>query len=289
MAENHLISPLSPGLYIVATPIGTARDITLRALDILANCDVIAAEDTRTARKLMDIHGIAVNGRPMIAYHDHNGRTARPKVMEALRSGKSVAYVSEAGTPLVADPGYQLVRVARDEDLPVHAAPGASAVMAALCLSGLPTDRFMFLGFVPPAKAARARALSEVEAVDTTLVLFESPKRVESLLRDAARIMAPDRTVAVCRELTKKFEEVVHGTLGQLDQLLSKLTLKGEFVVIFGRPPLREVNEDDLTDMLRNEMESLSRKDAIAAVAQKTGMPRKQVYAIALGLDDEDD
>jgi len=181
---NFEIKPLSAGLYFVATPIGTARDITLRALDILASADVIAAEDTRTTKRLMDIHGIALNGRPMIPYHDHNGAKARPGLLKLLTAGKSVAYASEAGSPLVADPGYALAKIASEEGHMVTCAPGPSAPLVALTLSGLPSDRFLFAGFAPNAKAARRKWLGGLADVQATLLIFESPKRVHQMLAD---------------------------------------------------------------------------------------------------------
>ncbi|MDX1786393.1 MAG: 16S rRNA (cytidine(1402)-2'-O)-methyltransferase, partial [Roseovarius sp.] len=193
---------LEPGLYLVATPIGTARDITLRTLDILASADVIAAEDTRSLRKLMDIHGIALGERPLLAYHDHNGARMRPRLMEALQAGKSVVYASEAGTPMVADPGFDLARAAIAEGLPLISAPGPSAVITALTLSGLPTDRFLFAGFLPNTSSQRKTALAALADVPATLVFYESPKRVAAMLRDAAAVLGGTRRAALARELT---------------------------------------------------------------------------------------
>ena len=181
--------PVAPGLHLVSTPIGAARDITLRALDILAGADVLAAEDTRTLRHLMEIHGVALNGRPLIAYHDHNGAAARPRLLGLLREGKSVAYASEAGTPLVADPGFQLARAAIAEGFAVLAAPGASAVLCALTVSGLPSDRFTFLGFLPPKPAARKTALREVKDWGSSLIIYESPHRLQACLRDLELVL----------------------------------------------------------------------------------------------------
>ncbi|MDE3123207.1 MAG: rRNA small subunit methyltransferase 1, partial [Paracoccaceae bacterium] len=209
-------SPLAPGLYFLATPIGAARDITLRALDILRSADVLAAEDTRTLRHLMEIHGIPLNGRPLVAYHDHNGVAARPRLLRDLGEGRSVAYASEAGTPLVADPGYQLSRAAIAQGYPVFAAPGPSAVLAALTVSGLPTDRFLFAGFPPATAGARKRFFESFAAAQATLVFYESPKRVSRTLGEMCDSLGQERQAAVCRELTKRFEEVSRGTLGDL-------------------------------------------------------------------------
>ena len=178
---------LEPGLHLIATPIGTARDITLRALDILASADVLAAEDTRSLRHLMEIHGVALGGRPLLAYHDHNGAAMRPRILSALAQGKSVVYASEAGTPLVADPGYQLARAVVADGHVLRAAPGPSAVLAALAVSGLPSDRFLFAGFPPAAGGARATFLAELAGVPATIILFESPRRVSRTLIELAQ------------------------------------------------------------------------------------------------------
>jgi 16S rRNA (cytidine1402-2'-O)-methyltransferase len=207
---------IPPGLHFVATPIGAARDITLRALDILAGADVLAAEDTRTLRHLMEMHGVALNGRMVLAYHDHNGDQMRPRLIEALKAGKSVAYASEAGTPLVADPGFQLARAAIDEGLTVLAAPGPSALLCALSVSGLPTDRFFFAGFLPPKSAARKTSLRDLAQVPGSIIFYESPRRIDACLRDMIETLGPNRQAAICRELTKRFEEILRGNLGFL-------------------------------------------------------------------------
>ncbi len=239
MAESGAIEP---GLHLVAVPIGAARDITLRALDILRGADVLAAEDTRSLRRLLDIHGVPLGDRPLIPYHDHNGPAARPRLLAILREGRSVAYCSEAGTPLIADPGFQLGAAARTEGIAVRAAPGASAVLAALCVGGLPTDRFLFAGFLPPKRAARRTALSEIARVQATLVLYESPKRLGAMLADAAEGLGARRAV-ICRELTKRFEEVVPGTLPDLAERYAHETPKGEIVVLIDRADIPEMSE----------------------------------------------
>ncbi|MZR12448.1 16S rRNA (cytidine(1402)-2'-O)-methyltransferase [Maritimibacter sp. DP07] len=275
---------LEPGLYLVATPIGNARDITLRALDILASADVIAAEDTRTARKLMEIHGIAVGGRPLIPYHDHSGAQGRAGLVKLLGEGRSVAYVSEAGTPLIADPGYALARDAAAAGHLVTTAPGASAVPAALSLSGLPTDRYLFAGFAPSSAGARAKWLAELVRLPATLVLFESPKRVRETLGDLCECAGEDRQAAVCRELTKKFEEVLRGSLGELRDTVAERTLKGEIVIVVDRGT-EEVAEETMEAALRRAMEDMSLKDAAATVAEAYGLPRRKVYQAALALE----
>ena len=274
---------LAPGLYIVATPIGAARDITLRALDILASADILAAEDTRSLRHLMAIHGIALGDRPCIAYHDHNGAQMRPKLLAHLAAGRSVAYASEAGTPLVADPGYALVRDARAAGHPVTAAPGPSAAITALSIAGLPTDRFLFAGFPPTTDAARRRFLQELLPVQATLVLYESPKRLDKLLAACREVMGEAREVAVCRELTKRFEEVRRAPLGRIDEALADMPRKGEFVVLIDRGA-EEVSEADLEGALRAAMATASVKDAARQVAEALNLPRRDVYQAALAL-----
>ncbi|KMW58291.1 rRNA small subunit methyltransferase I [Candidatus Rhodobacter oscarellae] len=271
---------LDAGLYFVATPIGTARDITLRGLDILASADVLAAEDTRTLRRLMQIHGVALEGRQIVAYHDHNGAKARPQILRALREGRSVAYASEAGTPLVADPGFQLAREAMAEGLPVTSAPGPSAVMAALTLSGLPTDRFLFAGFPPASKGARQSWLAEVLAVPATVVIFESAKRINRILGEMSD-KAGEREAAVCRELTKRFEEARRGTVAELAKSLEGESLKGEIVLVIDRDR-REAAADDMDDALDKALLEMSVKDAAGFVAEQLGLPKRQVYQAAL-------
>ncbi len=198
---------LPAGLYLVATPIGASQDITLRALDALRRADVIAAEDTRRAQKLMSIHGVPRAGRPLIPYHDHSGDAARGGLLKRIAEGRSIVCVSDAGTPLIADPGWKLAREAIDQNLPVVALPGASALLAALCVSGLPTDRFLFGGFPPPKQAARRTEFTELAALKATLVFYESPRRLAACLADMAETLGADRPAAVCRELTKLYEE----------------------------------------------------------------------------------
>lgn len=283
---TRTLPPIDAGLYLVATPIGSARDITLRALDILETADVIAAEDTRTARKLMEIHGINVKDRPMIPYHDHNGPAARPKLLRALHEGKSVAYVSEAGTPMIADPGYQLVADARAAGIPVFAAPGASAVLSALCVAGLPTDRFLFAGFAPNAKQARVSFLQDLRDIPATLVLYESPKRIEKMLEDALAVLG-DRPCALCRELTKKFEETRSGTISDVLETVRADAPRGEIVMVIGRSTGESASEDDIAGALREALTHMKLKDAATAVSGQFGVPRRQVYQLALDLAKE--
>ncbi len=273
-----------PGLHFIATPIGAARDITLRALDILAGADVLAAEDTRTLRHLMEIHGVALGDRPLLAYHDHNGEAMRPRLLRALAEGKSVAYASEAGTPLVADPGYQLARAAIDAGATVLAAPGPSAVLCALTVSGLPSDRFLFAGFPPTTKSARATYLSEIAGVQATLILYESPKRVNQLLQDLAKYLGEGRKAAVCRELTKRFEEVSRGTLKELADAFAGRAVKGEIVVLIDRASEVKADAATVEEALIKALETMTMKDASAAIAEAYGIARREVYQLALKL-----
>jgi 16S rRNA (cytidine1402-2'-O)-methyltransferase len=284
MQAKSLAKTVPPGLHFIATPIGAARDITLRALDILAGSDVLAAEDTRTLRHLMEIHGVALNGRPIWAYHDHNGEAVRPRILAALAEGKSVAYASEAGTPLVADPGYQLSKAAIAAGHVVLAAPGPSAVLAALTVSGLPSDKFMFVGFPPNTSAARLSFLSEMAQIPATLVFYESPKRLSKLLTDMVSSLGEERRAVVCRELTKKFEETTRGTLGELVGVFDSVAIKGEIVVLVDRD--HKVKADPITveTALRSALAQMSVKDAAAMVAESLALPRRDVYQVALNI-----
>ncbi|MCG3266785.1 16S rRNA (cytidine(1402)-2'-O)-methyltransferase [Yoonia sp. I 8.24] len=285
---NFVNKPLSAGLYFVATPIGSARDMTLRGLDILTSADLIAAEDTRTARKLMEIHGVPLNGRKVVAFHDHSGEGAVARLVSDIQGGKSVAYVSEAGTPLVADPGYELGVAAIAAGLFVTAAPGASAVLAALTVSGLPTDRFAFVGFLPAAKQQRETEIAALRDVPFTLVFYESPKRVGEMLGNLRDVLGGDRQAVVCRELTKKFEETQRGTLAELADAFDGRAVKGELVVLVGRAGATDVAELDVEDALREAMQTMRVKDAATVVAGALGLPRRQVYQTALGMKDDE-
>ncbi|MDX5401394.1 MAG: 16S rRNA (cytidine(1402)-2'-O)-methyltransferase [Rhodobacterales bacterium] len=276
---------LSPGLYLLATPIGTARDITLRALDILASADVLVAEDTRTLRKLLEIHGIALGDRQVLAYHDHNGSQMRPRLLSLLEQGLSLAYASEAGTPMIADPGFDLARAARAAGHAVVAAPGPSAVVTALTVGGLPTDRFFFAGFLPNASGQRKTALRRYADIPGTLVFYESPKRIAAMLRDAAEVLGPDRPAALCRELTKKFEEVLSGTLHELAETCAGRSIKGEIVVLIDRKSSENINDSDLEGMLKEALSSQTVRDAAETVAARTGLPKRQEYQMALKLE----
>lgn len=280
-------STLAPGLYFVATPIGAARDITLRALDILASAEVIAAEDTRTARRLLELHGVPLAGRRVIAYHDHSTAAARDGVLKLAIGGASVAYVSEAGSPLVADPGYQLGRAAAEAGVLVTTAPGPSAAIAALTLSGLPSDRFLFAGFPPASGGPRRKFAEEIAASAATVIVFESPKRIHELLTLLSDTAGDDRPAAMAREMTKKFEEVRRGTLAELCASVAEDPPRGEIVLVLGRASAEEAAPETLDAALRDALSRMRVKDAAAEVAEVYGRTRREMYQRALELDRE--
>lgn len=281
LIDRKLAASLTPALYIVATPIGNLGDLTMRARDILASADLVACEDTRITGKLLAAFGLK---RPLIAYNDHNADKVRPILLDALRQGKAVALVSDAGTPLVSDPGYKLVRDVAAAGLAVTAAPGPSALLAALVLAGLPTDRFLFAGFLPPRSGARRSALGELAAVPATLVFYESGPRLAASLADMAAVLG-DRPAAVARELTKLFEEVRRDPLAVLAAHYAEAgPPKGEIVVVVGAPEAESASADTLDAALRRALDNNSTRDAAALIAGETGLPRRQVYARALEL-----
>jgi len=277
---------LAPGLYVVSTPIGNLRDITLRALDVLASADMIFAEDTRVTGKLLSAYGVSARLRP---YHDHNGAEVRPWLLSQLEGGARVVLMSDAGTPLVSDPGYKLVREAAERGLPVIAIPGASAPLTALASAGLPTDRFMFAGFPPPKSAARRRMLEELATVRTTLVFFEGPSRLVDSLADMAAVLG-NREAAVARELTKKFEEIRRGRLGQLAAHYAEAgPPRGEIVVLVGPPgEPAELDAGALDEAILAADATRPLKEIAAEIAAKFGLKRRDVYERALVLKDAD-
>ena len=270
------------GLVIVATPIGNAGDLGHRGASILAGVDVIACEDTRVTAKLLAIYGIQT---PTLSYHEHNARQQLPTLMKRLKNGQAVALVSDAGTPLVSDPGYRLVEAALASNIPVTAVPGPSAVMAALVLSGLPTDRFFFQGFLPNKTGQRRNVLRSLAAIPSSLVILESAKRLTAMLNDAALELG-ERPAAVTRELTKKFEEVRRDSLGSLAAHYSQFGApKGEVTVVVGPPAdTLEVTDEELSRMLVDALQRTSVRDAAASVAIATGAPKRRIYALALSL-----
>lgn len=274
--------PLESGLYIVATPIGNLRDITLRALETLQAVDEVLAEDTRVARRLLDAHGIRAKLSP---YHDHNGAKRRPEILERLADGAAIALISDAGTPLVSDPGWKLSREALDAGHRVFPIPGASALLAGLVASGLPSDRFMFCGFLPAKTGARKRAAAELGGVPSTLVFYESGPRLADCLADLSETFGADREAAVSRELTKLFEETRRGTLGTLAAHYAEAgPPKGEIVLLVGPPLEQAVTEETLDAALRSALQSQSVKQAAAEIAAQLGLPKRDVYQRALAL-----
>ena len=283
VAGAELEAPkLAAGLYVVATPIGNLRDVTVRALEILAAADLIACEDTRVTRKLLDRYAIR---RPLALYHDHNAEAARPKLLAALDEGAVVALVSDAGTPLVSDPGFKLVRAAREAGHPVTAAPGPSAATAAIAIAGLPTDRFFFAGFLPARARQRQARIAELARVPGTLIVFETGPRLAAALRDLASGLG-QREAAVCRELTKLHEEVRRGELESLAQAYARGgETRGEIVLLIG-PAEKDsaTSAADAADLLREALARGSVKDAVAEVAASTGLARRDLYRQALAL-----
>jgi 16S rRNA (cytidine1402-2'-O)-methyltransferase len=275
---------LASGLYLVATPIGNLRDITVRALEVLAAADLIACEDTRVSRKLTEHYGIAT---PLTPYHDHNAAEARPMLLAHLANGAAIALISDAGTPLISDPGYKLARAAREAGASVTALPGASAVLAALGVSALPTDRFFFEGFLPAKEGARRARIAALKRMPATLVLFESGPRIAAALGDLAAEFGP-REAAICRELTKLHEEVRRGDLATLARdYAAGAETRGEFVLVIAAPAGDAGESADVDGLLRPALARLSVKEAVAEVAAVTGAPRRAVYQRALALDKE--
>ena len=271
----------APGLYLVATPIGNLGDITLRALETLAGVDIVACEDTRITHRLMDRYVISASLTP---YHEHNAATARPKILEKLSQGLSVALVSDAGTPLISDPGFKLVREVCAAGHHMIALPGPSSVLAALSVAALPTDRFFFEGFLPPKQAARRARLSELARVDATLVLFESGSRIQDSLQDIALSMG-SREAAICREMTKLHEDVRRAKVSELAATAGELETRGEFVLVIAPPPENSgLNDNALDDLLRAALKRDSVKDAVAHAMEVSGRPRREIYARALEL-----
>lgn len=272
---------LAPGLYVVATPIGNLSDITLRALDTLAAADLVLCEDTRVTRKLFERYSIKAS---LMAYHDHNADTVRPRVLAKLAEGAAVALVSDAGTPLVSDPGYKLVSAALQAGQRVFPVPGASAVLAALVAAGLPSDRFLFDGYLPNKSGQRRARIEELAAIPASLILYETGPRLAASLADLAAILG-GRPASVCRELTKLFEETRRGTLQELAAHYATAGKpRGEIVIVIGPPEQRAPNADDLDVRLEAALARSSLKDAVATVTAETGLKRKQVYARALAL-----
>lgn len=286
IAGHLLTAPkAAPGLHLVATPIGNLGDITIRALETLAGCDIIACEDTRITRRLTERYSISGQ---LKQYHEHNAEAARPKILEKLAQGASIALVSDAGTPLISDPGFKLVREVAAAGFNVIALPGPSSVLAALAVAALPTDRFFFEGFLPSRQMARRARLTELSRIDATLVMFDSGNRVQDTLADLAGIMG-NRDAAICRELTKLHEEVRRAKVSELAGIADELETRGEFVLVIGPPEAgaQAMTLDDLDALLRASLQHDSVKDAVANAVELSGRPRREIYARALEIQKE--
>lgn len=275
------VEPIRPGLHVVATPIGNLGDISFRALATLAAAEAVIAEDTRVTKTLLAHYGIST---PLVAYHEHNAAVMRPHLLARLAGGAALALVSDAGTPLISDPGFKLVSEALAQNVEVVSVPGASAVLAALVVAGLPTDRFFFEGFLPPKSSARRTRIAELSSIPGTLVFFESPRRLAETLADLAAVLG-GREAAIARELTKHFETVRRGLLPDLATVIAaEDPPKGEIVLLVGPPGIQPLVQEELDARLGKALEGLSVKDAAAVVSAETGQPRRRIYARALEL-----
>jgi 16S rRNA (cytidine1402-2'-O)-methyltransferase len=277
---RQLAQPLPPGLFLVPTPIGNLGDMTLRAIAVLAGVDLIYCEDTRHSRVLLDHFGIR---KPVRPYHEHNAAAERPRILAALAEGQRIAMITDAGTPLISDPGYKVVREAIEQGVRVEALPGASAVLTGLTVAGLPTDCFLFAGFLPPKHQARRTRLAELAAVPGTLVFFESPTRLAPSLQAMADVLGT-RELAVARELTKRFQEVKRGTAAELAAWAGAGEVKGEIVILAAPPQTRETTDADITSGLERALEDMSLRDAARVVAEDLGVARSRVYDLGLKL-----
>ncbi|MDE2029505.1 MAG: 16S rRNA (cytidine(1402)-2'-O)-methyltransferase [Alphaproteobacteria bacterium] len=275
---NGAISKLPPGLYVVATPIGNLGDITLRALATLAQADAVMCEDTRASGILLNLFGIK---KPLFSCHDHNEDARTPDILRRIGKGEAVALISDAGLPAIADPGFRLVRACREAGHAVTVIPGANAALTALAGSGLPTDRFLFAGFLPPKSTARKKDIAALRHAEATLVFYESPQRLAASLADLAEVLGAARAAAVARELTKLHEETRRGTLGELAAHYAAHDVKGEIVILVERGA-DETENIDVDALLDARLKQLSVRDAVAEVAAMTGLPKKEIYARAL-------
>ena len=273
---------LAQGLHLVATPIGNLADVSLRSLAVLAAADAVLCEDTRITSRLMQRYDITTRLKP---YHDHNATSVRPQILQLLKNGATLALVSDAGMPMVNDPGYKLVRDCVAEGIPVDVIPGPTAPVTALALSGLPSDRFLFAGFLPSKSGARLKEIKELSTIPSTILLFESPARIVASLKTIAEVMG-ERSIAVTRELTKLHQEVLRGTAGEiLDQLSTRPALKGEITIVVG-PPTRanHVSDEDISARLLRLLETHPASKAANLLARETGLPKSGIYDLAITL-----
>lgn len=283
---NEFIYPeIKPGLYIVSLPVGCLSDISFRALHMLSNSDYVAGEDTRNVKSLFRLLKISKSMRDIISYHDHSSSNTRKKIIELIKEGKSVALVSDAGTPLISDPGYKLVRNAIEEDLEVYSVPGPSSVIAALTVSGLPTDTFSFLGFLPHTKAKKKKLLETYLKLESSLIIFESGKRLQKTLDLLAETCRPSTEICICRELTKLNEEITRFTVEEGTKVIKKMrSSKGEFVIIVGKSEAGDFDLKNLDEQLKKLKKSMSMKGSVNLLAEKLKIPKNTIYKKALTI-----
>ena len=283
---NEFIYPeIKPGLYIVSLPVGCLSDISFRALHMLSNSDYVAGEDTRNVKSLFRLLKISKSMRDIISYHDHSSSNTRKKIIELIKEGKSVALVSDAGTPLISDPGYKLVRNAIEEDLEVFSVPGPSSVIAALTVSGLPTDTFSFLGFLPHTKAKKKKLLETYLKLESSLIIFESGKRLQKTLDLLAETCRPSTEICICRELTKLNEEITRFTVEEGSKVIKKLrSSKGEFVIIVGKSEAGDFDLKNLDEQLKKLKKSMSMKGSVDLLAEQLKIPKNTIYKKALTI-----
>ncbi len=275
---------MKPRLYLIATPIGNLKDITLRALEVLKEVDMIACEDTRVSSKLLNHYAIS---KPLLAYHDHNAEQMRPRLLAHLKEGKTIAYITDGGMPLISDPGFKLVVACQKDALPYTVIPGVSAPLMALCLSGLAPDRFLFCGFLSSKQGARKTALEDLKPIQATLLFLESPKRLVAFLKDALDVLG-DREGTVCREMTKLFEETQRGRLSSLREHYEKVPPRGEIVVVVeGMSSTAALSPEDLKSQLQKALEAYSVKEAVDLISKAFGVSKREVYQHALALKSE--
>ena len=283
--SEFIYPEIKPGLYIVSLPVGCLSDISFRALHMLSNSDYVAGEDTRNVKSLFRLLKISKSMRDIISYHDHSSSNTRKKIIELIKEGKSVALVSDAGTPLISDPGYKLVRNAIEEDLEVFSVPGPSSVIAALTVSGLPTDTFSFLGFLPHTKAKKKRLIENYLKLESSLIIFESGKRLQKTLDLLAETCRPSTEICICRELTKLNEEITRFTVDEGTKVIKKMrSSKGEFVIIVGKSEAGDFDLKNLDEQLKKLKKSMSMKGSVDLLVEQLKIPKNTIYKKALTI-----
>lgn len=275
---------LKPGIYIISLPIGNSKDITIRAIETLEDVDEIYCEDTRVTRKILSIYKIK---KTLSVYHDHNGEKIRPKIIDKIKNGKSIGIVSDAGTPLISDPGYKLITLAKKEGLYVSASPGVSAPITALTLSGAPTDSFYFLGFLPTKKKSREQILNDINPIKTSIIIFESTKKINNTLEDIHRILG-DRNISICREMTKKFEEIITGRVTEIINLIKESELKGEVSLVIYADKDKGIPDFNIEEIIRGYNEEYSPTILAKKISDNTGIPKKTIYNKIISMKNKD-